>query len=794
MGFMGKVRKGLTALVPSRFRAQRVYPPEVSRRQIEEEIPVSWRADNLLWGYVTKYMLKGSGAGFVTPPYTAYWERLWGATPIEDLPKYKDLYAFVPYIKASIDVTVNLAISNGFELEGGPEPIRQWLSDWLEEQNILQTLRVVASDMLIFGNAYLELCRNEDTGAIEWLKPLDPVHMRVRRDAYGQVLGYIQLLTFPPVVFTAQDIVHFKWGAKSWTYEQAYGTSLLRPLLKIQALIDQLEDDMAVIVHCYDKDTQVLTENGWKHHYEWKRGEKIAVFDPRTGKVFFEEPKLLFKTRYEGKMYHFKSEEMDFMVTPNHTLLYKTPNGIKRGWISSPAESLPKGGVWFRVNGEFTDGVEFREINVNEQRYNADDFIEFLGYYISEGGVSWGCEGYSGSVMLVQKLGTEQAIKIENCLKRLFVEKLKIRKDEHYVRWFIHSVELCKWLDENCGHGAREKKIPRWLFNASKRQLKILFDALMLGDGSSAKRKGRTYSVFASTSKHLADDFQELALRLGKKVILRKQVRDVYGIKDYISYRVCMHENYRALKHDAPVVYARKSRHLKLEDYNGEIYCFSTSTGFYITRRNGYSIIQGNTYAKPMLVVKAGTPERPFADRQLQSLVDAFKDRKPATDVFVRGDVDVQVIPSLTKDVNITWWLDYLYTQREAVLGVPKIFMGKSEGTNRATAEVVMQEYVTRLRMMQEIMGDQLETCLFKQMIEGRFGKGIEVPRIKWKPIWEPTVQDKAKYLCDLVDKGIILPKEARKELGFPEEYPIAKMEELQAVLARNGAKGWEKP
>jgi hypothetical protein len=491
-----------------------------------------------------------------------------------------------------------LAISNGFELEGGPEPIRQWLSDWLEEQNILQTLRVVASDMLIFGNAYLELCRNGDTreGAIEWLKPLDPVHMRVRRDAYGQVLGYIQLLTFPPVVFTAQDIVHFKWGAKSWTYEQAYGTSLLRPLLKIQALIDQLEDDMAIIVHCY---------------------------------------------------------------------------------------------------------------------------------------------------------------------------------------------------------------------------------------------------------------------------------------------------------------------------------------------------------AKPMLVVKAGTPERPFADRQLQSLVDAFKDRKPATDVFVRGDVDVQVIPSLTKDVNITWWLDYLYTQREAVLGVPKIFMGKSEGTNRAcysedtyvltdkgwklhqdiacekiavyspnsgkirfqkpvclliyeyegsmynfvskdgvdvlvtpehrmlfkvggsdwridmaenlpqkgaafkivtinggkpawessdpvevskvpykgkvycfvtstgfyvtarkgipviqgnTAEVVMQEYVTRLRMMQEIIGDQLETCLFKQMIEGRFGKGIEVPRIKWKPIWEPTVQDKAKYLCDLVDKGIILPKEARKELGFPEEYPIAKMEELQAVLARNGAKGWDKP
>jgi len=424
------------------FEAQRLYPPEISKKQIEEEIPVSWKADNALWGYVTKYLLKGSGAGFITPPYTAYWERLWGAQPIEDLPKYKDLYTFTPYIKAAIDVTVNLAISNGFELEGGKDNVREWLTDWLDEQNILETLRIVATDMLVFGNAYLEMCRDEETGKITWLKPLDPVHMRVRRDAYGQVLGYIQLLTFPPVIFASDEICHFKWGAKSWWYEHAYGTSLLRPLLKIQALIDQLEDNMATIV---------------------------------------------------------------------------------------------------------------------------------------------------------------------------------------------------------------------------------------------------------------------------------------------------------------------------------------------------------TVYAKPMLVVKAGTPERPFSDQQLQQLVEAFRDRKPATDVFVRGDVDVQVIPSLTKDVNINWWLDYLYTQREAVLGVPKIFMGKSEGTNRATAEVVMQEYVTRLRMMQEIIGDTLETMLFKQLVQDEFGENLEIPHIKWKPIWEPTFQDKAKVLSDLVDKGIILPKEARVQLGFPEEYPISTPEELQAVLQRNG-------
>jgi GNAT superfamily N-acetyltransferase len=46
-------------------------------------------------------------------------------------------------------------------------------------------------------------------------------------------------------------MVHFRWGAKSWWYESSYGTSLLRPLLKVQALLDQLEDDLAVIVYSY---------------------------------------------------------------------------------------------------------------------------------------------------------------------------------------------------------------------------------------------------------------------------------------------------------------------------------------------------------------------------------------------------------------------------------------------------------------------------------------------------------------------------------------------------------------
>jgi hypothetical protein len=411
------------------LQAMRAYPPAVSERQIREEIPVGWRRDSGLWGYVNKYMIGGTGAGFVVPPYTAIWERIWGAVPIEDLPKYKDMYTFTPYIKAAVDVTTNLALSNGFELEGGKQNVREWLTDWLDEQNILETLRIESVDMQVFGNAMLELCRDEQTGDIVWLKPLDPVHMRVRRDPYGMVLGYVQLLTMPPVVFPAQDIVHFRWSPKSWWYEYSYGTSQLRPLLQVQAYIDQFEQDMAIICHIY---------------------------------------------------------------------------------------------------------------------------------------------------------------------------------------------------------------------------------------------------------------------------------------------------------------------------------------------------------TKPMLDVAGGTPDKPYIADQLNQLIDSFSNRGVASDIFHRGDVTIKPIPSMTRDIKIQWWLEYLHQMREAVMGVPKIFMGQVEGTNRATADIVMQEYVTRLRMQQECLADQLETVLFKQLLREQFGENVEVPTCKWRPIWEPKLNEIAPIIDNLYKDGIIERGEARLRVGFPEQPMVS--------------------
>ncbi len=261
--------------------AQHMTLPRVqSERQFREEVPESWH-DTAYWDVIAPRYGKTGGVGFVTPPYIAYWDRIWGVTPIEDLAKYKEMYIRVPFIKSAIDITVALAVGRGFELIGDEEVV-DFIKQWMTDLHILDLTKIIATDMLTFGNAYLEVVRlwrcdtcdfstsdkvqmwrhleenldhfvEDDKGTIVNLKPHDPSWIRVRRDPYGTIYGYIQFLTFPLVSFMSDEIVQFKFSSKSWDYESAYGTSLLRALLRIEALIDEMETILGIIYYTYTK-------------------------------------------------------------------------------------------------------------------------------------------------------------------------------------------------------------------------------------------------------------------------------------------------------------------------------------------------------------------------------------------------------------------------------------------------------------------------------------------------------------------------------------------------------------
>jgi len=98
------------------------------------------------------------------------------------------------------------------------------------------------------------------TGELIELKTLDPLWMRVCRDAFGDIIGYVQWgLTPIPQAILTEKLVVLKWMPKSTVPENAYGMSVLMPVQRHVSFLIQAEEDMKVFWHQYAKPMLVFT-------------------------------------------------------------------------------------------------------------------------------------------------------------------------------------------------------------------------------------------------------------------------------------------------------------------------------------------------------------------------------------------------------------------------------------------------------------------------------------------------------------------------------------------------------
>ncbi len=74
--------------------------------------------------------------------------------------------------------------------------------------------------------------------------------------------------------------------------------------------------------HCYDDQTEVMTEKGFILFNNLK-DEKIATFSTNSAEFSgYETPKEKISDGYDGEMYHFDGD-IDLCVSPNHKIYFK---------------------------------------------------------------------------------------------------------------------------------------------------------------------------------------------------------------------------------------------------------------------------------------------------------------------------------------------------------------------------------------------------------------------------------------------------------------------------------------
>jgi len=283
-------------------------------------------------------------------------------------------------------------------------------------------------------------------------------------------------------------------------------------------------------------------------------------------------------------------------------------------------------------------GEDIPTFRVGKKVVPTEDWLEFLGYFLSEGHCSKntfirkprikrvkherfitkpGRSVTTGRYLLGQdekefvetttynKAVVEQQFitsisqtksranieKIEQCLRRL---PFNFCRNEKSGTWTCASKELYEYLiDFGKSH---EKYILANIKALSAAKLEVLYQALMLGDGSIKEGKnGSIKRTYYTSSKKLADDFQELCLKTGRcgdvSFVDRVGRKNKSGTTRFVEYRVGIKEIQRTPSPGCGWVPQK-------EQYKGKVYCVSVPNQIVFVRRNGKAVWSGNSWGK----------------------------------------------------------------------------------------------------------------------------------------------------------------------------------------------------
>lgn len=332
---------------------------------------------------------------------------------------------------------------------------------------------------------------------------------------------------------------------------------------------------------CYDDQTEILTENGWKYFKDLEKGEKVATLEGNN--LLYVVPSSYMEYDYNGIMFHQRNRFIDLLVTPNHNLWIKTEFG-KPEFKFISAEKSPRHVIYKKggVNWNGTDIEWFNLPSIENKRWNGrcyyreivpiksilmDDWLAFFGIWLAEGCVIK--NGYR--VVITQK-------KKENLsIIKSWIEKCGFHTWYRNSRYSFEIKNKQLWSYLKQFGKAGDKFIPKEIKQLNSRQLKILFDSMMLGDGC----YGESGSSYSSKSKRLIGDVQELLLKVGLS-------GQIWGGRERNTYGLAISK-----KSEIEVNSYRDDR--SYVNYSGKVYCVTVPNHLLYVRRNGKPIWCGNS-------------------------------------------------------------------------------------------------------------------------------------------------------------------------------------------------------
>lgn len=363
---------------------------------------------------------------------------------------------------------------------------------------------------------------------------------------------------------------------------------------------------------CYSLDTEFLTRDGWKTYEHICIDTEIAQYNEDTKELEFVKAGHAYFNETDT-MYHFVGNNTDLLVTPNHRMYDKG----RDNWYIKRADELYKKHSYrticspvstkvFRSSDDIVDsGVIHIGSTYHKEGYDisVDDFVELLGYVITDGGTCLRSNG-SKTVYFSQSEAKPEVLskmqKLNARLGNIFDEKVTICKGKEINicgktstlngDFHVFSVTSSSLFDTIVsyigGNLKKDRVLSDKMLHFSDRLLEKFFLAMYDGDGLHDNRKGRENSkTILVQSKKLVEQLQLILINLGYSTNI-KDVSHRYNVSLYKLNCVSgkrdvrgSNKNTKIIKYDEPV----------------KSVCFAVPSTLLFVRRNGKTSVCGNT-------------------------------------------------------------------------------------------------------------------------------------------------------------------------------------------------------
>ena len=343
---------------------------------------------------------------------------------------------------------------------------------------------------------------------------------------------------------------------------------------------------------CFSDDTEVLSDNGWKLFDKLDSSDLVATVNDE-GYLEYHKPERYIKYHYKGKMFKSLNKKVDLLVTPNHDMYIRTAGQIRRkdtlGFKKVNVSKLPK--IYQYKRDAKWVGIDQQTININGLTFPTDVWLRFFGIWLAEGYTS---KCYDNNRVGISQIQQDKLDIIEEWVKETGLEYgrydngiiLRSRKDykpNNILHSYLKQFGKCN-----------DKFIPKELKNLPPERLRVLLDAMILGDGWHRKQHSKYKLMgYGTTSKRLAGDVQEIAIKAGYccNICLQKRpiIKGLYKNDCYFIYITSF------TKPTMPYDGKRSEPYHGWVDYDGFVYDVTVPNHTLLVRRNGKACWSGNS-------------------------------------------------------------------------------------------------------------------------------------------------------------------------------------------------------